>query len=627
MLVTETADTDEGLKDVRYLFEACHLDCKNDAAGHSRSGTSFDDGYGSSSSRDDDSDPTGLVAGLTAICIESIDDTDVLRRGPTRTKENRPRPQPYGHQQEFYDERWSGTHTAFPSLPPSPPKPSSASAARSVGDVGRRQWTLGSPLSHPSPEEPLSVDSNASSPPLEVFALGCSPGSVDQRDALSSFVLSSSNDLSRDGQRADLMADVQIGQELVDDLEALLLAEPALPEPGEPGGVDSIKRYLMDEAPLVPVLPELDIEDVLSVLPAVPTSKEPTTQSPVAPPQVEGRKPLMEVTQTVQANLRRYPPILPKDSNTSTCADKSVPAPASCQRQSRVERDALRVGLDVLTLNKATMHVRELRRTGKLRDTSPNGRSTFIHHAVLSRNRALLLRLVESLIKQPEEGLHIDVKNAAGYTALHLACLTGQPILVGFLCEAGARTDVGCLNQQRPLHLAAELGDLSCVSKLLQAAEPGLDAQDYKGRTALHLAVLAHKCFKDGPNGTEVIDCIPVIRELISHNACVLIQDVVGETVLHYAVAHKKIDVVEVLMDYSPNTRPLLGITNRSGRTALHVACSLEVDEPLQVELVRQLVLNRACPKARDTQGLMPGDLLPPQRTQVHRWLSTTVTS
>lgn len=69
-------------------------------------------------------------------------------------------------------------------------------------------------------------------------------------------------------------------------------------------------------------------------------------------------------------------------------------------------------------------------------------------------------------------------------TPLHLACVKGDPILVGFLCEAGARTDIECLKQRRPLHLAAKHGDLPCVAKLLQVAELGLDAQDYKGAYA-----------------------------------------------------------------------------------------------------------------------------------------------
>ncbi|KAM7315129.1 uncharacterized protein ISCGN_004912 [Ixodes scapularis] len=624
MLVTGSDDASDGLEDVRYLFEACHLGSKNDphADGHSCRGTSFDEGYASSSSKEDDSDPTGLVTGLSTVCI---DDAAVLRRGPTRTRDDRPRPQPYGHQQEYHDERWREEWLgARLVLPPSPPKPDSG--APSAGSGGIRDWPQGSPLSQPSPVEPLSVDSNvSSSPPLEVFALGCSPGSFDQRDALASSVLppSNLNALSRDGLA--LMGDIQAcqpHQELVDDLGALLLAEPA-----QPDGVDSIKRYLMDEAPLAPGLPELDIEDVLSLLPPIPIPKEQRAQPPMAPPLAQESRAPPEGTQAVQANSRRYLPILPKDPNTSPRGDDTAPAPATCQRQSRVEKDALRAELNVLSLNKATVLVRLLRKEGRLRNRSPVRGSTYLHHAVIEDDKALLLRLVESLSKQPEEGLHLDVQNSRGHTPLHLACVKGDPILVGFLCEAGARTDIECLKQRRPLHLAAKHGDLPCVAKLLQVAELGLDAQDYKGRTALHWAVLVHNCLKVGPNGNQVIDTIPMVRELISHGASPLIKDVAGETALHYAVTKKRIDMVETLLDYGPSAGPLLGVCDRHGQTALHAACRLEVEEHLQVELVRQLVLNGACPQARDAQGLTPCDLLPPHREQVRRWLSTPVTS
>ncbi|CAN7983062.1 unnamed protein product, partial [Ixodes hexagonus] len=540
MLVTECDDAGDGLEDVRYLFEACHLGPKNDtqAAGRGRCGTSFDDGYASSSSREDDLETTGLVAGLTAI---SIDDDAVLRRGPTRTRDDRTRPQPYyGHQPELHDDHWRddlwGAYTVLPSSPPKPSWPSSETLNAAGG--GLREWTTGSPLSQPSPVQPLSVESNvSSSPPLDVFALGCSPGNVDPREPFSSSVPSSSNlnALSRDVPTG------QPHQELADNLGALLLAEPA-----EPDCVNDIERYLRDEAPLVRALPELKIEEVMSVLPAVPTLEEQTTQPPTAPSQLQVLKPPLEVTQTVQSNLRRYTPILPKDANTSPRAEEPAQAPARRQRQSRVERDALRAVLDVFSLNRATLQVWALRSGGQLRDRSPKRKSTYMHLAVQTDNSAFLLRLVDTIAKHPEEGLHVDVQDSEGHTPLHHACMRGQPTIVGFLCEAGARTDIESVERQRPLHLAAQYGELPCVAKLLQAAEPGLDAQDSKGRTALHWAVLVHKGIKKGPSGDkQTIDSIPVVKELISHGACLLVQDVVGETALHYAVAQKKTDMVE----------------------------------------------------------------------------------
>ncbi|KAG0412286.1 hypothetical protein HPB47_010577 [Ixodes persulcatus] len=565
MLVTGSDDASDGLEDVRYLFEACHLGSKNDphAAGHSRRGTSFDEGYASSSSKDDDSDPTSLVTGLSTVCI---DDAAVLRRGPTRTRDDRPRPQPYGHQQEYHDEQWREERLgARLVLPSSPPKPDSG--APSAGSGGIWEWTLGSPLSQPSPVEPL-----------ELRPEGCA--------GLECVAPSNLNALSRDGLA--LMGDIQAGQphqELVDDLGALLLAEPA-----QPDGVDSIKRYLMDEAPLAPGLPELDIEDVLSVLPAIPIPKEQRTQPPMAPPLAQESRALLEGMQAVQANSRRYLPILPKDPNTSTRGEDTAQTPASCQRQSRVEKDALRAELNVLSLNKATVLVRLLRKEGRLRNRSPVRGSTYLHHAVIENDKALLLRLVESLSKQPEEGLHLDVQNSRGHWASYAKPEPGPTI--------------ECLKQRRPLTLAAK-----------------------HGRTALHWAVLVHNCLKVGPNGNQVIDTIPMVRELISHGASPLIKDVAGETALHYAVTKKRIDMVETLLDYGPSAGPLLGVCDRHGQTALHAACRLEVEEHLQVELVRQLVLNGACPQARDAQGLTPCDLLHPHRAQVHRWLSTPVTS
>ena len=76
-------------------------------------------------------------------------------------------------------------------------------------------------------------------------------------------------------------------------------------------------------------------------------------------------------------------------------------------------------------------------------------------------------------------------------TALHLAVLTEQPMVVEQLMDAGADPNSQDRNGQTAIHLCAANGDNRCLTKIIHAKPKNLDLEikNYDGLTALHLAV------------------------------------------------------------------------------------------------------------------------------------------
>lgn len=101
------------------------------------------------------------------------------------------------------------------------------------------------------------------------------------------------------------------------------------------------------------------------------------------------------------------------------------------------------------------------------------------------------LERVKSLV---QKGTHPNIKDAAGYTALHYASRSGHLTVCKFLLENGACASPQTPGGATPLHRAAYCGHLDVVELLLQnRANPMLCDDD--GATPLHKA--AEKGHKD----------------------------------------------------------------------------------------------------------------------------------
>ncbi|KAK3741767.1 hypothetical protein QZH41_002173 [Actinostola sp. cb2023] len=97
----------------------------------------------------------------------------------------------------------------------------------------------------------------------------------------------------------------------------------------------------------------------------------------------------------------------------------------------------------------------------------------------------------------------LNIFNYLRQTPLHLAVITRQPSVVSLLLHAGASIDLVDRNGKTALHLACERGDVDIIRILTQflinthgsdswAVDVMLNARDYKGFSALHLAVMTN---------------------------------------------------------------------------------------------------------------------------------------
>lgn len=144
--------------------------------------------------------------------------------------------------------------------------------------------------------------------------------------------------------------------------------------------------------------------------------------------------------------------------------------------------------------------------------------------------------------------------DAAGRSALHLACLTAAPATAQLLLVNGAdpnRWDKAKLCT--PLHCAARAPSVECLQLLLRRGanvNAGIER-----RSALHLAVEA--------------GAVRCVETLLRHKANPNTPQVYTETPLHAAAARGDADCMALLLRHGADVRSQYG---RSRTTALHLA-------------------------------------------------------
>lgn len=82
-----------------------------------------------------------------------------------------------------------------------------------------------------------------------------------------------------------------------------------------------------------------------------------------------------------------------------------------------------------------------------------------------------------------KEGWDINVRNAGGQTALHVAAANGHDELVGRLLAHGALLDVQDHNGNTPLHLAV-MGDHDASARKLRMSGAKTDIRNNQGKAA-----------------------------------------------------------------------------------------------------------------------------------------------
>jgi ankyrin repeat protein len=130
------------------------------------------------------------------------------------------------------------------------------------------------------------------------------------------------------------------------------------------------------------------------------------------------------------------------------------------------------------------------------------GGRTPLHTAVDAHHPAIYRHLLEA-------GAHIDAQSKEGETPLHVAATKGDYKAVNFLIESGCNINATCKMGKTALHYAVIYGKEKIIS-LFGAAD--LDAEDFKGNTALHYA-----CEKS-PKAKSMVNSLLGMGALIRRN-------------------------------------------------------------------------------------------------------------
>ncbi|XP_005987930.1 NF-kappa-B inhibitor beta [Latimeria chalumnae] len=199
-------------------------------------------------------------------------------------------------------------------------------------------------------------------------------------------------------------------------------------------------------------------------------------------------------------------------------------------------------------------------------------------HLAMIHEHAVYLEYLLQYVRGSE---YLNLQNDLGQTALHIAVIIRLPEFVKKLVEAGASLCVQENGGNTPLHIACKESRWDCAQMLLtpppeshgprdsEDFKKQLDCINYKGHTALHLAVLK----KD----------VKMVQILLSAGVNINKQELsFGRSPLHLAVESQSPELVRCLLLGGADTRS----QTYSGYTPLYSAIhyrSLQIPELLRV--------------------------------------------
>ena len=234
-------------------------------------------------------------------------------------------------------------------------------------------------------------------------------------------------------------------------------------------------------------------------------------------------------------------------------------------------------------LSKRVFMIRLLIKHSKTNLNFANGRGgALLQEAARDGDLAFMKLLLDN-------GANINARSRlSGQCALHYATEAKQPAAMQLILDKGIRTDKGSFLEPQTLHVISQLpaqrakvetlgqkNGIDCSSggsdepvfRPFPGNKADIDAKDYDGETALHLATIT---------GME----LPV-QLLLSAGASINAQNHHGETALLMATSSGDKDLVQLLLKNGADP----GVRERTGETALHKATSIG-----RVSLIQRLL-------------------------------------
>lgn len=244
-----------------------------------------------------------------------------------------------------------------------------------------------------------------------------------------------------------------------------------------------------------------------------------------------------------------------------------------------------------------------------------------LHLSAKNQHIGIMKLLLEERCKQ-SGNFDINARNNFGETPLHLATEAGQSLSVQLLLEHDADVDAVTSNGERAFHIAASLGNVEVMRRLLAAR-----AKDYRlchvnrdGRNVLTLAVqkghtdiikmlLETGIYPKKIQSTQENMLVMAAKHLQNGkdmtllflaggwNVNVRVEATIACTALHAAALAGNAPVVKLLLDVGAEHC----VRNSQGKQPLHLAV-----ERGDVDVVKMLLSKGADIDARDKQNVSP---------------------
>ncbi|KAM9465769.1 nuclear factor of kappa light polypeptide gene enhancer in B-cells inhibitor, alpha b [Clarias gariepinus] len=179
---------------------------------------------------------------------------------------------------------------------------------------------------------------------------------------------------------------------------------------------------------------------------------------------------------------------------------------------------------------------------------------TYLHLAVIHEAQDMAKKMIEMSIKHP----FLNKQNYQRQTALHLAVITEQPLVVDRLLKAGCDPTLVDNNGNTALHIACRTGSLPCFGLLtqhcLEYLPSILQTPNYSGQKCLHVVA--------------VHGFLSLVESLLYFGADINEQEQCnGRTALHLAVDLQNLELVKLLISKGADVNSL----TYGGHSAYHL--------------------------------------------------------